>query len=98
MNAKGESGTIYFHALPGGLYVAQSWGEGLTRYDYAVLQVTPAQALVFIPQCDAQDKGKLTALGVDVRGVECPIDGVTDPAALFATVTLGEPTSKLVRE
>src|SRR5262249_22074315 len=76
MNDKGEGAAIYFHSIPGGLYVAQSWDESLTRYDYAVVRVTSTEALVFIPQCDQQDKAKLASLGVEVRGLECPIDRV----------------------
>jgi hypothetical protein len=101
-NEKGESATFYFHAIPGGLHVVQTWEESLTRYDYVVVRVTPTEALVFIPQCDDQDKERLASLGVELRSglrsLECPIDRVTDPAALFSTVKLGDPTSKLVRE
>jgi hypothetical protein len=57
---------------------------------------------VYIPQRDQQDKAKLAALGVELRGglrsLECPIDRVVDPAALFAHLNLAEPAEKLVRQ
>jgi hypothetical protein len=52
-----------------------------------------------VPQCDKQDPAVLSANGVVQRDkFECSIDKVTDPAKLFAALTAGEPTSKLVPE
>ena len=53
---------------------------------------------LYVPDCDKQDKAQLDKLGVAIGRFECGIDRVADPTAFFASLTLGEPTSKLVRE
>lgn len=99
-NEKGETHTIYLHPVPGGRYVLQAWDERITRYNYAVVRITPTEALVYNPPCDEQDdKAKLETLGVEFYStIECRIDRVNDAAALFAIISLGEPTQKLVRQ
>jgi len=67
-------------------------------YGYALFKIDGREALVYVVECDKQDKAQLEKLGVAIGQFECRIDRVADPAAFFASLTLGEPTSKLVRE
>jgi hypothetical protein len=100
VDEKGEAQTVSFHALGGGLFIAQAKAEkDQPGYGYAVMRVTGSEAFVYVPQCDAQDKAALTAAGVEVNGqLECVLDKVADAPALFKRLDLGEPVSKLVRE
>jgi hypothetical protein len=100
VDEKGETQTVSFHALGDGLFVAQAKAEkDQPGYGYAVLRVSGGETLVYVPQCDAQDKAVLTAAGVEVNGqLECVLDKVGDAPALFKRLNLGEPVSKLRRE
>jgi hypothetical protein len=52
-----------------------------------------------LPQCDKQDPKLLSDHGVVHRDkYECSIDKVSDPAKLFAALTPGDPTSKMIPE
>ena len=94
---KGATETVTFHALPSGLYVAQS--KQKEGYGYALVRVAGNEVLVHVTACDKQDKTKLARLGVEFRGqYECVIDRVSDLTGLFAAIDLGEAGSKLVRE
>ena len=94
-----EAQTVSFHALGGGLFIGQAKADkDEPGYGYAVLRVG-SEALVYVPQCDAQDKAVLAAAGVEVNAqLECILDKVGDAPALFKRLNLGEPVSKLVRE
>ena len=100
VDEKGETQTVSFHALGGGLFVAQAKAEkDQPGYGYAVMRMAGSEAFVYVPQCDAQDKAVLTAAGVEVNGqLECVLDKVGDAPALFRRLNLGEPVSKLLRE
>ena len=100
IDEKGETQTVSFHALGGDVFVGQAKAEkDQPGYGYGVLRVTGGEALFYVPQCDDQDKTALAASGVEVNGhLECIIDRVADPAALFQRLDLGQPVSKLVRE
>jgi hypothetical protein len=88
---------IWFHPIAGGNFVGQALEES-SRYAYVVIRIAGNEALVYVPDCDKQDKAKLEKLGVAIGQFECSIDRVADPAAFFSSLTLGEPSSKLVRE
>ena len=100
MNEKGQSLTMSMHALGGGLFVGQARpSKDRPGYGYVVFRMTGNEAVLYLPQCDKQDKTMLSAAGVDVSGrFECIVDRVADPAALFKQLELGNPVSKLVRE
>jgi hypothetical protein len=100
VDEKGETQTVSFHPLGGGLFIAQAKAEkDQPGYGYAMLRMTDGEALVYVPQCDAQDKAVLTTAGVEVNGqLECVLDKVGDAPALFKRLDLGEAVSKLVRE
>lgn len=88
---------VSFHDVGGGRHVVQSKkGNNAPGYDYLVIQVVNGEVLTYAPNCEKQDKAKMT--GVTIRKDECIIDGVADPAAFFAKLDLGGPTAKLVRE
>jgi len=95
-DSKGAVTKLSFHAAGSDRFVVQVVeGDGV---HYALMQVRGNEALAFATDCSKQDAAKLRAQGVVVRRLECMIDRVDDPAALFAGLDLGEPSSKLVRE
>jgi hypothetical protein len=99
VNEKGEVQPISFHPLAGGNLVGQAHEPGKPRYGYVIFRIAGSEAFVYLPDCEKQDKAQLEKLGVVFVGqYECNIDRVSDPAAFFASVRLGEPTSKMVRE
>jgi hypothetical protein len=100
VNPKGEAQPISLHPLANGNFVGQATSpEDGRGYGYVVFRTVGAETFIFVPQCSSQDKAKLDSLGVVAAGrYECRIDKVADPAAFFASLALGEPTSKMVRE
>jgi hypothetical protein len=89
---------ISFYPVVGGNFVGQALEDGKSRYSYIIFRIAGNEAFIYVPDCDKQDKAQLEKLGVAIGQFECNIDRVADPAAFFASLTLGEPTSKLVRE
>jgi hypothetical protein len=90
---------VSFHAIPGGLHVAQLGPDSdKGGYGYAIFRVNGSEVLVHVLDCEKQDAALLAAHGVERRDRECILDGVKDPVALFAAAKLGEPTSKMVRQ
>jgi len=89
---------ISFHPIAGGNFVGQVLENGKSRYAYLVFRIAGNEAFIYVPDCDKQDKAQLEKLGVAIGQFACRIDRVADPAAFFASLTLGEPSSKLVRE
>jgi hypothetical protein len=100
VNEKGETLTMSLHALGEDRFVGQaSPDKTQPGYGYVVFRMTGNEALLYLPQCDKQDKAALNAAGVELNGeYECIVDRVGDPAGLFRRLDLGEPASKLVRE
>jgi hypothetical protein len=100
VDEKGETATLSLHDVGNGRLVAQSKSEkDRPAYSYLVFQVSGPEVLIYLPDCAEQDKALLARFAVEVRSNdECLIDRVSDPAGLFAAVTLGEPSTKLVRE
>jgi hypothetical protein len=99
IDQKNEVQPISFHPIAGGNFVGQAPEKnGTSRYSYVVFHIAGNEAFIYVPDCDKQDKAQLEKLGVAIGKFECGIDRVADPAAFFASLTLGEPTSKLVRE
>jgi hypothetical protein len=104
INEKGATNPVTFHPIAGGVSVAQV--GGLPRpgtdekgYGYALFRINGREALVYVLECDKQDKAMLEAARVEIRGqYECFIDKVTDPAALFAKLKRSDPPSRMVRE
>ncbi len=96
VDEKGEVQPISFHPITGGNFVGQVSEK--SRYSYVVVRVAGNEAFIYVPDCEKQDKAQLEKLGVAIGQFECKIDRVADPAAFFASLTLGEPTSKFVRE
>jgi hypothetical protein len=104
INEKGAVNPVSFHPIAGGLHVAQVGGmpragTDQTGYGYALFRINGREALVYVVECDKQDKAMLAAARVEIRGqYECFIDNVADPAAFFAGLKRGEPPSRMVRE
>jgi hypothetical protein len=100
VNEKGETLTMSLYALGGDRFVGQaSPSKNQPGYGYVVFRIAGNEAVLYLPQCDKQDKSVLKAAGVEMNGeYECIVDRVTDPAELFKQVVLGEPASKLIRE
>ena len=104
INEKGAVNPVTFHPIPGGFYVAQAGdvpqnGTDKKGYGYALFKINGREALVYLMECNKQDKAKLVALGVELRGeYECFIDRVADPAAFFAGLRHDDVASKMVRE
>jgi len=97
-DAKGKVTPLTLHRIRDNLYVAQATNEKNDHTDYVVLRVQDNEVLGYPVSCDKQDQAKMKALGVVIHDYECRIDGVADPAALFADLDLGIPGSKMVRE
>jgi hypothetical protein len=104
VNEKGAVNPVTFHAIAGGLVVAQV-GEmprpnsDRKGYGYALFKIDGREALVYVVECDKQDKTILAILGVEMRGqYECLIDNVANPAAFFAGLRRSDPPSRMVRE
>jgi hypothetical protein len=101
---KGKPSPYSFHAAGSDLFVmVEKTRRKQFPYLYHVVRVGADEVIFYNPDCDAQDRQKLTELGVTLhqwrrKRFECVIDGVADPAGLFAIVTLGPPMAKLVRE
>ncbi len=87
------------HPIANGMLVMQATPQdNKLSTAYFVVQAAGEEVLIYVPDCNKQDKGKLPGFGV-VIGLpdKCLIDRVADPAALFATLKLGDPTGKIVR-
>jgi len=104
VNEKGAVNPVSFHPIAGGLFVAQV-GEmprpnsDKKGYGYALFKIDGREALVYVVECDKQDKAMLASLGVEIRGqYECFIDNVANPAAFFAGLKRSDPPSRMVRE
>ena len=67
-------------------------------YGYALFKIDGRESLVYVVECDKQDKAMLGRLGVEMRGqYECFIDNVANPAAFFAGLKRSDPPSRMVR-
>jgi hypothetical protein len=104
INEKGAVNPVTFHPVAGGLFVAQVGGmpqrtTDKKGYGYALFKIDGREALVYVVECDKQDKPRLATLGVEFRDeYECFIDNVADPAAFFAGLKRGDRPSRMVRE
>jgi hypothetical protein len=106
INEKGAVTPVSFHAIAGGLHVAQVRGVPTSQsdparkgYGYALFKVDGREAQVYVLECDKQDRAKMIALGVELRGqYECGIDRVADAAAFFAGLDKGRVSSRMRRE
>jgi hypothetical protein len=104
INEKGAVNPVSFYPIPGGLFVAQVGGmpragTDKTGYGYALFKINGREALVYVVECDKQDKAMLEAARVEIRGqYECFIDNVAEPAAFFARLKRSDPPSRMVRE
>ncbi|HVX91750.1 MAG TPA: hypothetical protein VG985_00865 [Xanthobacteraceae bacterium] len=101
IDEKGVTAPISLHAIANGYYVAQGkTEENRNSYHYVVIKPARggAEALLYAPECKAQDTATLATFGVEVHDEECVLDHVADPAGLFAVLSLGKPTSKMVRQ
>jgi hypothetical protein len=100
IDSKGKVTPLSIYRLSPNLYVAQAIRDDGHTADYVALRVKGNEVLTYPLDCAKQDAAKLKSLGVEIteQGRVCEIDKVTDPMALFATLNLGEPTGKMVRE
>jgi hypothetical protein len=90
---------VTIHPIAGGLHVVQSRKpKSEDGYEYLIVRITDGEIMSYAPDCEKQDKAKLSALGASIKKDECSIDGVTDPAAFFSALDPGEPAAKLMRE
>ena len=68
-------------------------------HGYALFKIDGREALVYVVECDKQEKAMLAASRVEIRGqYECFIDSVANPAAFFAGLKRSDPPSRMVRE
>jgi hypothetical protein len=104
VNEKGAINPVSFHPIEGGMHVAQVGGlpqrsTDKTVYGYAVFKIEGREAMVYVLECDKQDKAMLVAARVEIRGqYECFIDNVENPGAFFAGLKRSDPPSRMVRE
>ncbi len=99
INEKGAATPVSFHAIPGGVHVAQVKLESSQGYGYVLFRIAGNEALVIPAERDKQDQAKMVALGVEIRNkLECHIDKVADPVAFFVGLKTSDPISKLVKE
>ena len=95
-----KSVPISFHDVGNGVIVAQAKPDDNSHaYGYLFLTKKGNELFLHLPQCDKQDPAVLTAHGVIHRDKwECSVEKVSDPAKLFAALTPGDPSMKLVPE
>jgi len=104
VNEKGAVNPVSFHPIAGGMHVAQvgglkQSGTDKTGYGYALVRISGREALVYVVECDKQDKAMLEAARVEIRSqYECFIDDVADPDAFFAALKRSDPPSRMVRD
>jgi hypothetical protein len=104
INEKGAVNPVSFHPIAGGMHVAQVGGmpqAGTDKkgYGYALVRISGREVLVYVVECNKQDKVMLAAARVEIRGqYECFIDNVADPAAFFAGLKLSDPPSRMLRD
>jgi hypothetical protein len=104
VNEKGAVNPVSFHPIAGGMHVAQVGGmprPGTDQkgYGYALFRINGREALVYVVECDKQDKAMLAAARVEVRGqYECLIDNVADPAGFFAGLKRSDPPTRMLRD
>jgi hypothetical protein len=104
INEKGAVNPVSFHPIAGGLFVAQVGGvpqrnSDTKGYGYALFKIDGREALVYVVECDKQDKAMLVTLGVEIRGqYECFIDNVANPEAFFAGLKRSDLPSRMARE
>jgi hypothetical protein len=104
VNEKGAVNPVSLHPIGDGMLVAQVGGmprsgTDAKGYGYALFKISGREALVYVVECDKQDKTMLAAAGVEIRGqYECFIDNVADPAAFFAGLKRSDPPTRMVRE
>ncbi len=104
VNEKGAVNPVSFHPITGGMHVAQVGGlpqPGTDKkgYGYALFKIDGRESLVYVVECDRQDKVMLEAARVEIRGkYECFIDNVANPAAFFAGLKRSDPPTRMVRE
>ena len=101
VNEKGAVNPVSFHPIAAGLHVAQvgALGRDKKSYGYALFKISGREALVYVVECDKQDKAMLAAARVEIRGqYECFIDNVADPAGFFAGLKRSDPPSRMLRE
>jgi len=82
VDEKGETLTISFHALGGDLFVGQAKAEkDQPGYGYTIVRIAGNEAVLYVPQCDDQDKAVLAAASVEVNGqLEPSVFSPTVPA------------------
>lgn len=97
IDEKGKATPATLHPIGRDLFVAQAPNEG-GSYDYVIVRVSASEVIGYAPSCVKQSAKKMRALGVEIHDQECRLDKVAHPKALFSSIRLGEPTSKLVRE
>lgn len=99
-NEAGKSQTISLYLIGNEMFAGQAHPPaGKSGYGYMMFRVTGDEAVLYLPQCDRQNADALSTAGVEIKGrLECHIDGVADPLALFRTLEPGPPVSKLVRQ
>src|SRR4051812_45964239 len=103
-NEKGAVNPVSFHPIAGGMHIAQVGGmprpgSDKKGYGYALFKINGREALVYVVECDKQDKAMLAAARAEIRGqYEYFIDNVADPAAFFAELKRSDPASRMVRE
>ena len=104
VNEKGAVNPVSFHPIAGGMHVAQVGGlkqpgTNKTGYGYALFRISSREALVYVVECDKQDKAMLAAARVEIRGqYECFIDNVANPAAFFAGLKRTDKPTKMIRQ
>jgi len=91
---------ISFHDVGNGIIVAQAKpSDNKHAYGYLFLTKKGTETFLHLPQCDKQDPAVLSANGVVYRDKwECSVEKVSDPAKLFAALTFGEASFKIVPE
>jgi hypothetical protein len=97
IDEQGKVTPATLHPIGKDLFVAQAPNDG-GGYDYVVLRVSGSEVIGYAPSCVKQSAKKMRALGIEIHDQECRIDKVAHPKTLFASIRLGDPTSKLVRE
>jgi hypothetical protein len=98
IDEKSQPSFVSFHPIAGNRFAVQLGAAADKGYAYSILRLEGEEAFIHPIDCEKQDPALLAAHSVERRGRECVINNLTDPRALFAKLTLGEPSSKIVPE
>jgi hypothetical protein len=97
INEEKKATSITLYELRPDTFVGQAKGNR-GDYAYLVFRIAGADIFIHIPDCEKQDKTRISEFGARIERLECKLDKVGDVKGFFAMLDLGQPHAKLVRD